>query len=72
MNQNCLRCGDNYWHSGKLTVGTRLMSTYLSLDVAPLFSVLNTDIPVRCKLCMNCGFIELLGDVGRAREVAKE
>jgi len=38
---------------------------------APFFSLFSNDVGVSARMCLNCGFLELWGDVEKARRVLK-
>ncbi len=70
MNQKCLRCNGENLEQGSLT-GNRSPRICLRLDNAPIFSLFGNDLEVRCALCMDCGHLELFGDLTKARSLIK-
>ncbi len=68
MNFKCLRCQSENLENGQLIRhdGDR---TLFRLEKTPWFSLASNDLKVSATLCLNCGHIELLGDLGKARRV---
>ena len=45
---------------------------FFKLLNAPFFSLLSTNVNIEATICLDCGNIQLTGDVGRAREILKK
>ena len=69
LQKACTRCGGTALESGQLT-NPRGNVTF-NLSKTPFLTWTSPMVPVSAVMCLDCGAIELTGDVIKAREVAK-
>jgi len=60
MKAGCLRCGSEDLASGQV-------SASFSLGWTKFFTFRTSSIPIGAKICLDCGMIQLVGDVEKIR-----
>ena len=66
--KTCTRCGSTEHSSGSVQSTGKI---YFRLDGAKFFAPKTADLAVSGNLCLQCGSIELFGDVEKARSLLK-
>jgi hypothetical protein len=64
--KKCLRCGSTNLQPGRLQATGRVSFTP---DNARFFTLQTSDVPVRADICLDCGTVELVGDVQKAQSL---
>ena len=64
----CIRCGSTTFSTGWVQSTGKM---YFRPDKAKFFSPRTADLPVSGRMCMKCGFLELVGDLEKAQSVVK-
>lgn len=65
--RTCLQCGGSDLESGVLKAENPV---YLHLDNTPFFTFVSR-VPIKTMMCMNCGAIQLVGEVSEAKRILK-
>ena len=67
----CPRCGSGDWEDGALKTDMDVSgsSLFFRLAKTPFLSWISTRVTVGAAICMDCGLIEMTGDLERARKV---
>ena len=67
----CPRCGGGDWENGalKTDVGVSGSSLFFRLAKTPLLSWISTRVTIEAAMCMDCGLVEMSGDLERARKI---
>ncbi len=64
--KSCLRCGSKKMAAGKAQSSGRV---YFRPDSVNFFAMQTADLAVKGFMCLDCGNIELVGDVKKARSL---
>jgi predicted nucleic-acid-binding Zn-ribbon protein len=64
----CIRCGSTKFSTGWVQSTGKM---YFRPDKAKFFSTRTSDLGVSGRMCMECGFLELVGDLEKAKSVVK-
>ena len=64
----CIRCGSTSFSTGWVQSTGKM---YFRPDKAKFFSPRTSDLGVSGRMCMECGFLELVGDLEKAKSVVK-
>ena len=67
----CSRCGGETVSGGLTQAKGLVENAKFHPDDAPFFSLVSSNIEVSARMCLDCGFIELWGDVDKARQVLR-
>lgn len=70
LQQICSRCGSSELESGVILTPHGQSTVVLRLDKTPFFT-LSPNVEVRAEMCLNCGAIQLTGDIEKARDFAE-
>jgi hypothetical protein len=65
-NKTCLRCGGDNLEPGTLLSPTR---AYFQPENAKFLTLQSSDVSIRANICLDCGFIEMVGDVHKAQRL---
>ena len=70
MNDNlkCLNCGGTNMHTGNLHSTGK---TYFRPSDAKFLKLRTANIEVTANMCTDCGFINLIGDISKAKEITE-
>jgi hypothetical protein len=68
-NKTCLHCGSSSIERGRVQSTGRL---YFRPANPRIMTVRTADIPVRASMCLDCGAIDLGGEVNKARKLSKQ
>lgn len=66
MNRKCPACGGEKWEPGQVQSTGRLV---FRPKHAKFFSLKTADIEVEGHLCLECGYLLLLGDAQKAKDL---
>ncbi len=66
MSRKCVKCGSENLESGKLQ-STGKLSFYP--DSTKFLSIKTSDINATANMCIDCGFIEIIGDISKAKDI---
>jgi predicted nucleic-acid-binding Zn-ribbon protein len=64
----CIRCGSTHFSTGWVQSTGKM---YFRPDKTKFFSPRTSDLGVSGRMCMECGFLELVGDLEKAKVVVK-
>jgi len=64
--KTCMRCGSKKMAAGKAQSSGRV---YFRPDSVSFFSLQTADLAIKGFMCLDCGNIELVGDVKKARSL---
>ena len=67
--RTCLRCDGTRLEPGAIESFGR---SHFKIENAKFLTLRTSDIPVHGLLCLDCGFLELVGDVKKAQAVLPE
>lgn len=70
ISQTCARCGGSNLEAGELMEQGRVV--FRTANAGFLKSLVFGNINIKAKMCLDCGDIQLTGDVARAREILKK
>lgn len=66
--KQCIRCGGSQFKAGWLQSTGKL---YFRPDSVKFFAPKTADLRVNGRMCMECGSVELVGDLKKARSLIK-
>lgn len=65
--RTCSRCGGSSLESGKVQSTGRV---HFHFDNAPFLTTHTGYVPIFSTMCLDCGTIDLIGEVNKARKIA--
>jgi predicted nucleic-acid-binding Zn-ribbon protein len=67
--KKCLRCGGENLTPGKVQSSGRMC---FYPENTKFMTLKTSDVPVGANLCLDCGFIEFIGDVKKAKDLTSQ
>ena len=64
--KKCLRCGSTDLQPGRIQSTGKI---WFTPDNAKFFTFKTSDVTVRANICLDCGTVELVGDVHKAQSL---
>ena len=69
VEKTCFRCGSSALETGRVQSTGRI---YFYVDDPKVMTVHTANVPIIATMCLDCGTIEFVGEVNKARKISKQ